>query len=80
MMPPLPFNPFPELPVYAIDERTFIYDDRSVDYEALRKQAAEREAAERAASGPMLAQEMQPTPNVPILSPSGCSTQVPPRL
>jgi hypothetical protein len=56
MMPPLPFNPFPELPVYAIGERAFIYDDRSVDYEALRREAAEREAAERAAFGGALAE------------------------
>jgi hypothetical protein len=54
-MPPLPFNPFPELPVYAIGERTFIYDDRSVDYEALRKEAAERQAAE-AANQPAVAE------------------------
>lgn len=31
--PPLPFDPFPELPVYALDStnRIFILDDRSVD-------------------------------------------------
>jgi hypothetical protein len=42
--PPLPFNPFPELPVYAIGEKTFIYDDSTVDYGALRKQALEQYA------------------------------------
>lgn len=33
--PPLPFNPFPDLPVYALDwsRNIFLIDDRSVDYE-----------------------------------------------
>ncbi len=51
-MPPLPFNPFPELPVYDVGSNTFVYDDRKVDYPALRAQwsaeQAEREAAEGA--------------------------------
>jgi hypothetical protein len=37
--PPLPSNPFPELPVYALDEGSYAYDDREVDYEKLRSQA-----------------------------------------
>jgi hypothetical protein len=39
-LPPLPANPFPELPVYPLDERNWAYDDREVDYEKLRSQAA----------------------------------------
>ena len=37
--PPLPFNPFPDLPVYAVDwyRHIFLIDDRSVDYEQLEK-------------------------------------------
>jgi hypothetical protein len=34
--PPLPFNLFPELPVYAVDTNgNFVIDDRSVDYRGL---------------------------------------------
>jgi len=32
---PLPFDPFPELPVYEIGSGQFVIDDRSVDYTAL---------------------------------------------
>lgn len=37
---PLPFNPFPDLPLYAVDWSTniFIIDDRKVDYEELYKE------------------------------------------
>jgi hypothetical protein len=44
--PPLPGCPFPDLLVYAVDERNFIYDDREVDYAKLRAEAAEKAAAE----------------------------------
>jgi hypothetical protein len=33
--PPLPFNPFPNLPVYPTGSNTAVYDDRTVDYAAL---------------------------------------------
>ena len=46
LMAPLPFNPFPELPVYSIGEGRFLYDDREVDYAALRKEATEKAAVE----------------------------------
>jgi len=52
MMPPLPFNPFPDLAVYAVGERTFIYDDRSVDYDALRVQQQEQMMAMNGPDGP----------------------------
>jgi hypothetical protein len=47
-MPPLPFNPFPELTVYLYATNSsgdvfYVYDDRAVDYEAM---TAEREAKE----------------------------------
>jgi len=56
-MAPLPFNPFPELPIYSIGEGRFIYDDRELDYEALRKEAEERRAAERAALDDVLGED-----------------------
>lgn len=34
--PPFPFNPFPELPVYALTNGGFVFDDRTVDYAALQ--------------------------------------------
>ena len=33
--PPLPFDPFPDLPVYAVGTNNYVIDDRSVDYPAL---------------------------------------------
>ena len=41
---PMPFDPFPELPVYAIDptNRIFLVDDRSVDFPALQAQQEEQ--------------------------------------
>lgn len=38
--PPFPFNPFPELPVTQIKPGVYVYDDRSVDYLALRAELA----------------------------------------
>lgn len=48
--PPLPFDPFPELPVYEIDSINHIYliDDRSADFEAMQ-QAAEEQVAMKTA-------------------------------
>lgn len=44
-LPPLPARIFLELPVYALDDRHFIVDDRAVDYTALQaKRTAEAEA------------------------------------
>jgi hypothetical protein len=40
-VPPLPGNPFPELPVYPLDERSFVFDDREVNYEQLRREAGD---------------------------------------
>ena len=44
--PPLPFSPFPDLPIYEIEEGRYLYDDREVDYEALRAQAYAMETVE----------------------------------
>ena len=33
--PPLPFHPFPDLPVFDAGINNFVYDDRAVDYPAL---------------------------------------------
>jgi hypothetical protein len=57
-LPPLPFNPFWEIPYYEIDpaNQWFVYDDRGVDYAAIAAQQAEMAAANGAesASGPMM--------------------------
>ncbi len=39
-MPPLPFNPFPELPFYQLDptNQIYVYDDRGVDYPAIEQE------------------------------------------
>jgi len=39
--PPLPFNPFPTLDLYAVDSNNYAYDDREVDYVQLREQAVQ---------------------------------------
>ena len=36
--PPLPFNPFPDLPVYYLSGNSYLLDDQAVDYEALDRQ------------------------------------------
>lgn len=38
--PPLPFNPFPELPVATLRKNVFMYDDSLVDYSVLQTTAA----------------------------------------
>ena len=45
---PLPFNPFPDLPVYVLDNGTLLLDDRSVDYIALGQERQARAALLRA--------------------------------
>lgn len=35
---PLPFNPYPDLPVYSVSSNQFLIDDSSVDYAALDEQ------------------------------------------
>jgi len=45
--PPFPFNPFPELPVYATEIKgVYWFDDRSVDYAEIRKLATEQAGPE----------------------------------
>lgn len=39
--PPLPFNPFPELPVFSLGGDEWLVDDRSVDYPGLQASFAE---------------------------------------
>lgn len=46
--PPLPFCPFPDLPVYDLGNGEFIYDDRTVDYQALEQQRLTETALLRA--------------------------------
>ncbi|MGC8989477.1 MAG: Calx-beta domain-containing protein, partial [Verrucomicrobiia bacterium] len=37
--PPMPFNPFPDLPDYSAGDNVRVYDDRSVDYVQLQMEA-----------------------------------------
>jgi len=56
--PPLPFNPFPELPLYELGQGIYAYDDREVDYAAWRQQQAQSQQPSAGAqnkSGVMLA-------------------------
>ena len=36
--PPLPFNPFPDLPVFALEPGRFAFDDRTVNYVEIQRQ------------------------------------------
>jgi len=71
-IPPLPFNPFPELPLYSIGEHSWVYDDRSVDYVQLELEARlhalalAAETALRAASAPPRVLEGDPPLSVII--------------
>lgn len=57
-LPPLPFNPFPELKVYDAGTNNFIYDDREVDYPALEAaMAKERAQTEAEAKAEALAKD-----------------------
>lgn len=49
--PPLPFDPFPELPCYGIGDDNYIVDDRSVDYEAMWQATKEQAVAQAGAGG-----------------------------
>jgi hypothetical protein len=46
--PPFPFNPFPELPVYQLDQWSWVYDDSQVNYEQI--------AMERSNASPTVAE------------------------
>jgi len=46
--PPFPVNPFPELPVYALGNDNYLYDDSQVDYVQLQQEAELLAAAEQA--------------------------------
>jgi len=52
---PFPFNPFPELPLYDAGDGIYVYDDRSVDYLALRTAEFSAPSAGAKSSGVMLA-------------------------
>jgi hypothetical protein len=52
--PPLPFNPFPDLPLFDFGDGKFAYDDRTVDYEKLRA------SQEKAATGQMAGNRAMP--------------------
>ncbi len=63
LFPPLPFNPFPEVPVYPLGKGMFLYDDRNIDYEAIRQEQAEAEAK-------LAEQDSQLQPMMPLSLPS----------
>jgi len=50
---PLPLDPFPDLPVYAIGTNDFLIDDRSVDYTALEAQQQAKAGAEGLTNPPL---------------------------
>ena len=52
-MPPLPYHPFPDLPVSEVGHNTFVYDDRGVDYPALAAVAAAEQAKSGVEAGPL---------------------------
>jgi hypothetical protein len=53
---PLPFNPWPDLPLYAFGEGLFVFDDRAVDYVALQRQWEAERLLWRAARASLLAE------------------------
>lgn len=56
-LPPLPYNPFPQLAVYELSatNHTYLIDDRSVDYPALSQLQAEQAQMQAAMDGPVTA-------------------------
>ncbi|MBI5388023.1 MAG: hypothetical protein HZA90_25445 [Verrucomicrobia bacterium] len=48
--PPMPFNPFPERPLYDIGGGKFVYDDRGMDYAKMHAEAQAWEEANRPAT------------------------------
>jgi hypothetical protein len=61
-LPPLPFNPFPALPVHQLDPLRWVYDDSAVNYE----QIYERIAMERASAAPTAAPSYGGGPLTPL--------------
>jgi hypothetical protein len=52
--PPFPFNPFPELPVYATELKgVYWFDDRTIDYAEIRKQQAAEQPGPEGGGGAM---------------------------
>ena len=62
--PPLPYNPFPDLPVFYLGRNSFAVDDRQVDYEALREARAMERALRTAEAeyGVMSESTLEPPP------------------
>jgi hypothetical protein len=54
--PPLPFNPFPELPLYGFGLDCFAYDDRLVDYVALQQERLAWQLLSQATTESLLAE------------------------
>jgi hypothetical protein len=48
--PPLPMNPFPELPLHSLGDGFYVVDDRSLDYQAIEAERTRRAMQELAAS------------------------------
>ena len=79
--PPLPFNPFPELPLYALGTNTYVFDDREVDYVAMQQ---EREAlrllwqapAQSLASDGFSLMNLDSEPPVPLGGDDGGGTNI----
>jgi hypothetical protein len=53
--PPFPFNPFPDLPVYASELKgVYWFDDRTIDYAEIRKRQAAEQTAPEGGGGEMM--------------------------
>ena len=48
--PPLPFNPFPDLPLYSLGDNSYAYDDRDFDYVAMEQERQTLRLLHRAAA------------------------------
>ncbi len=57
--PPFPFNPFPDLPVTQIKPGVYVYDDRSVEYVALRAEIAAKQAEDNAMMSAMKTMQVE---------------------
>ncbi len=63
--PPLPLNPLPDLPVYALGTNTYLVDDRAVNYVELRAEQQAEAAWRTALADASLEAQMSGTPPPP---------------
>jgi hypothetical protein len=69
--PPLPFNPFPELPIVEVAAKRFLYDDTEVDYGGLLMMSSSAPPAPGGGGGTNIPPYLPPTvaiPGTPLLT------------